>query len=409
MFNLSDSLIGNVIQIIIVTVISFFYVRILLKRECKWAYIIAYAIRIALLLFSVYGRNIGMLPFDGGDTEFFYGAVLQKTDHIEFGIDALVTVTTYVSYVLGDSRFIYQYIMLAISMLGLRLTDRVMRELNICKSVREKCLFIAAVFPSFAMFGIIYSREAIVSTGSMASFLFFILFLKEKTTKRFIYLLLCFCIDLVVCIFHAAPAAVVAGFILAIMLYDYHSDKVRVGIKSAGCAVAICIILCAIYIRFPSAFEKLGNIKDVSSIAGRFMYETNIAAGSSYAQYVGDSDTWGRLFFFTPVRMFYGMFAPFPWEWRGLSDMATFFGNSVFYIVVSVIAIFDVFRKKYWRIFNKWLVLTLMFASAMVGWGSVAFGTAIRHRDKFFLLFVVLMSLELRGKDKDLYIENPDN
>ena len=60
----------------------------------------------------------------------------------------------------------------------------------------------------------------------------------------------------------------------------------------------------------------------------------------------------------------------------------------------------NVFRRNYWSNFNRLYAFTLTCAAIMVGWGSVAFGTAIRHRDKFFLLFVVLLAIELCGKNK---------
>ena len=405
----NNAYVRNVLQIVLVLSVSAAYFLYIRKRENKSLYIFAYLIRLGLLFFSVYGRQIAYIPFDGKDTEHFYSAVWEGKDHIEYGIDHLVTVTTYISYLLGDARLLYQYMMLLISMLGIRLANITMIKLSIAKKVQNKCILIASAFPTFAIFGVIYSREAIVSTGTIASFLLFLMFLQSNSRKQWIYLPCSLAVAVIASLFHAAPMAVVLSYVIAILLYDYADDKFKVSKKSIVLTSITVFLIATIFVINPNAFEKLSGITDVKSIAGRFMFESNLNAGSSYAQYVGDSDTWGRFIFYTPVRMFYGMFAPLPWEWRGIVDAGTFFLNSLFYIIVSVLALINVFRRNYWSNFNRWLVLTLMIASAMVGWGCVAFGTSIRHRDKFFLLFLIMLSLEMRGKDKELTLENSDN
>lgn len=404
----------TVLQIILVVVVSVFYIRQVWKRDCRWAYIIAYVFRLGLLLFSVYGRRFGMLPFDGSDTEYFYSGVFERRDHISYGNDSLVTLTVWLSYLLGDARLIYQYIMLLIAMAGIRATDRILQLLGINKNIKYIILVITAIFPYFAMSGVIYTREAVVSSGVAISLLLVILYLKETESRsRYVYLFMGIGLLMIVSLFHAAPIALIPGYLIFILLYDFKADRVIISRKSLVLCLSIAILLCAIvFIAFkinPFAFEKLRGISDVKTIARRFMFDSNLEAGSSYAQYVGDSDTWGRLILYTPARLFYGMFAPLPWEWRGIADAITFFLNSLFYMVVYFVAIVDVFRKKYWKNFNKLFFVMLICSSVMVGWGSVAFGTAIRHRDKFFLLFVILMALELRGKDKGLLIENTDS
>ena len=399
----NDIVVRNAIQIFLVAIASFAYIHNVCKRECKTAYIIAYFLRLALLLFSVFGREIGNLPFDGGDTEFFYSATITQTSHEYFGHDSLVTITAYISYALGDARLLYQYGLTLLSLLGIRTTELVMEKLEIPKDIVHKCMCILAIMPSFAIFNVIYSREAIVMTCIVASFYFFILHLcASDSLKKFFFVCLAIAFAIVACPFHAAPVSLVMGYVVCLMIYDQKSNCFGITIKSLLFGSSVLFFLISLILLFPNLFEKISGLGGIQAVARRFMYESNLDAGSSYAQYVGDSDTIGRFIVYTPARMFYGMFAPLPWEWRGLADVATFFGDSLLYILAYFGALINIIRKKHWLDFFGWFVLTLLIVAVTIGWGCVAFGTAIRHRDKFLPLFIVLLSLEIKDLKKHI-------
>ena len=391
---------NDIFQILIVTVFSIIYLYTVRKKDCRWAYVAAYTVRIGMLFFSVFGRNIGLLPFDGEDSEYFYKAVWEKTDHYGYTVmhDKFVGLTICLSYVIGDARLIYQYLLMILSMLGIGLTDGVMIKLGIRRRIRFFSLMLMAFFPSFVCLNVVYLREPIIMIFIIAPIYLFICNLKAANNKiRVVYLILSLVVGIMGCIFHPACISSVFGIMVAELLYDPKDDRFKITKTTIIAAIVFAIVICATYRFLPWKFEDF-QIKD---LAERFMFEKNLAAGSSYAQYVGDSATWGRFFFYTPVRMFYAMFAPLPWQWRGLADIGTFFLNSLFYIVVSVFALIDTSRRNYWKNINRWFVFTALIASAVVGWGCTAYGTSIRHRDEFFPIFIILMALEIRGNDKE--------
>ena len=401
LFIVPNNVVGkNVLEIFLVILISVVYLSDVSKRECRLAYITAYITRIGLLFFSVYGRSIAMLPFDGKDTEFFYSAVIEKTSHVRYMNDVFCTITVFVSYFLGDARLLYQFLLMMLAMLSIRLTDSIMRELEIEENIRFVCMMLIAVFPTFAMFNVIYCREPVIALLIIVSIYFALIGFKSKTIgNRLLYCFLSFVFGVIGCFFHAACVSTVIGIVIAGFLYDWDKGEMRISKKSVFVGLVLVLILCILYRFLPWKYGSGFQIKD---LAERFMFESNLNAGSSYAKYVGDSSTWGRFFLYTPARMFYAMFSPLPWQWRGMLDIVTFFLNSLLYLIVFVIGIINTFKKEYWNYYNKWLVLIALVASVIIGWGSTAFGNSLRHRDKFFLLFVVLLALEIRGKDKKI-------
>ena len=101
----------------------------------------------------------------------------------------------------------------------------------------------------------------------------------------------------------------------------------------------------------------------------------------------------------SPVRVISFIFAPLPWMWRGVSDIVAFFGSALFYIYVFVLVIKALKAGKgknkpdnIWGFFIV-LVITWLIASLMFGWGVSNTGTALRHREKFTYICVVLFAV----------------
>ena len=85
------------------------------------------------------------------------------------------------------------------------------------------------------------------------------------------------------------------------------------------------------------------------------------------------------------------LFSPFPWQWRGFSDVIAFIFSSVFYLICVWSAVRCVMKK---NAPNRNLVICLsIICICMVfvfGRGVTNVGTAVRHRDKVIAVFTVL-------------------
>ena len=81
-------------------------------------------------------------------------------------------------------------------------------------------------------------------------------------------------------------------------------------------------------------FEKFGRVDSIGDVANTLDY-----GGSSYAQYVGDSSSIQNMLIYTIPRIGYFLFSPFPWQWRGISDIIAFVFSSMFYMYAVYAAI----------------------------------------------------------------------
>ena len=101
----------------------------------------------------------------------------------------------------------------------------------------------------------------------------------------------------------------------------------------------------------------------------------------------------------SPIRMLFFLASPVPWMWRKIADMLAFFGSALFYIIAFVNAL-KVIKNR--EVINKddgmWayffvLFVMILFATFMFGWGVSNSGTALRHREKFTFIFIILFSI----------------
>ena len=143
-------------------------------------------------------------------------------------------------------------------------------------------------------------------------------------------------------------------------------------------------------------FAKMVKIETIDDIASGV-----VKGGSSYAAYVGNSSTPLNMLLYTLPRIVFFLFSPFPWHWRGLSDIIAFCFNSVFYMG-AVYSAWKYLRSKERE--NRNLLIALLIVALVTvfvfAWGTSNTGTAVRHRDKMVILYGMIWALSGVGKRK---------
>ena len=107
--------------------------------------------------------------------------------------------------------------------------------------------------------------------------------------------------------------------------------------------------------------------------------------------------------------MIYFLLSPMPWDWRGFKDAIAFMICSVPQLIIAVQFVKRViFGSRHKYTWEKSIIIALMasaFACAFIfGWGCRNAGTAIRHRDKFLSLYVIMLGFlaKLDGKAEEI-------
>lgn len=198
-------------------------------------------------------------------------------------------------------------------------------------------------------------------------------------------------------LFHAGTGLIIASYIFIRIIYSPETKKFTLDLKNVIVAMFFVVVTMYLYGRFGTVFF---NKIERRLSSGNFA-TTRDAGGSSYAQYVGDARTPIRMIVYFIPRLLYFMFSPFPWQWRGISDIISFSLCSFVYLLIIVRAF------KYIRYTKKddenrllliALLVVLLLSASFFSWGVSNTGTAIRHRDKFIAIIVTIFALGERYK-----------
>ena len=203
--------------------------------------------------------------------------------------------------------------------------------------------------------------------------------------------------SIIACLYHSGAIGITIGCILCLLIYDRRNQRIHM--TGSGFIGALIFALCASYafIRYgESLIGKLGSVDSLEDIANTYGN-----AGSSYIQYVGNSNNPISMVIFTLPRIVYFLFSPFPWQWRGISDLIAFLFSALFYLaVIKDVFVFFLNRDAQ----NKGLVIGLLmlafFTTFIFAWGVSNTGTATRHRDKMVCLYALIMVLSRQTKSE---------
>ena len=269
-------------------------------------------------------------------------------------------------------------------------------ELGVSGEVINTAVLIVGLLPNFAILSCVFLRESVVVMFLSISLLFFVLWYKRKREQFFI---LAFISIFFAAGFHSGAAGAALGYILVRFFYDKTSGRFRLRASNIIIAAFFVVIFTYLYTNYSEVlFGKMQNLQDVSDIAN-----INEAGGSSYARYVGNSDTLGNMAIYTVPRIVYFLFSPFPWQWRGLSDIIAFAFSSMFYIISVYNAIRVIPSKGEGHSIVILLLLLLIGIVFVFAWGTSNTGTATRHREKMVTIFATLWAVSKNQEIKETY------
>ena len=348
--------------------------------------ILGYCMRIFLVIFDIYGRNIYSLPNSGADSEGFYRSALAYAGG--YSVDgAFPQVTGKVISWIGVSRLYIQFLLMLLSIAALHLLAAMLREINVDTVRRRRVMYIVCLMPNFAILSSIFLRESIVAFFAALSLWAFI---KWWVNGRERWFLFAFAAVFFASRFHSGTVAMAIGYIAIRFLYDKRRKVFHTSWKNILPTIVFVTVFVYLYTNHKDVlFGKMANIETIDDIAsGHGM------GGSTYAAYVGNSSTPLNMLIYTLPRIVFFLFSPFPWHWRGLSDIIAFCFNSVFYLW-TVYSAYKYLRSK--ETGNRSLLIALVIITLVTvfvfAWGTSNTGTAVRHRDKMVILYGAIWAI----------------
>ena len=163
--------------------------------------------------------------------------------------------------------------------------------------------------------------------------------------------------------------------------------SIRTLILSAVTAAVVLLVIMNMDIGLNSYFRDADSLEDIVSIADA--YEEG---GSAYNANIVSNDSTVGFIVNTPFRMFYFLFAPVPWNWRSATDAIAFVFSALFYGYVFIKALVYAVKSRSFSIGSAFFLIALL-TLMMFGWGVSNSGTALRHRDKMVIHYLIMYAL----------------
>lgn len=293
----------------------------------------------------------------------------------------------------------FQMINVAMGMLTVYFIARIARELW-DKEAMIRAAWVASLFPFFIIFSAITLREVWFTAFFLLSILCIVRWVKFWNILNLIAAVAAL---LIAAIFHGSAIFALVGMLLIIAFWGLREllHATQTAYVKAGKVVGAFLLMVSAVVGFTlfgdMRFSSIGEVGQVMERA-ETLDESAAAArgGSAYPGYLVPSNDLQAIIL-TPVRMFYVLFGPPPWEIRSPIHIIGMFDGLLYFAMAFLL-------QRYWR---EWwarpeyrlLLVIFIVVSVILAWGVNNFGTATRHRAKFAGILIA-MSAGLLGRQR---------
>lgn len=407
LLGLSNGDILGLISILIVTLIVFF----LAQRWSSVANIlyVALVLRISLIVLSNHSIN---LPDSTGDAYWFeiqayewsqlgfpnvlysfngYDPTFQKNVNLKsFNSSFFVSYIIAILYALTDrSLMLGQSISLLFGTLSVLMSWILALKIWDNRTAIKVGWFVA-LFPSLILYSALIMREVYVCFFLLVALNNIVDWSRTNSLKSFFLVILSFIVTIA---FHGGMFVGLIMFLLIFFLrniINLFRQLINGPIQLQSFFSLIFLVVLIVYYTSNNIFiPKIGTISDISKLKKEIL-KKNIATHRGSAKYPDwvIPKTENELFYKMPMKTIYFIFSPFPWEVKKTSHLMGVFDG-----FLHIFLVYLIFRnrKAIWadpalRIIISILVVYLFVYGVAVG----NFGTGIRHRAKFIVMFILL-------------------
>ncbi len=384
-----------------------------IKRTMKLVLILSFLFRVALLLWDFYGRSVFVLPNSEADADAFHQVALSyafgsRQGNFDWNIYPFYIGKLY--HLIGVQRITAQYFNLMLSIIALYFTNRCMQLMKIKREVNDTLMGILAFLPNFAIICVLLLRESIIIFGIIISVFFF---MKWWNDPKFRYIPLSLLFSLIATVFHSGSIAITASLAFLFVMFNGKQHSFDLTAKSIVYIVVFILLFTAVFSVYGDQllgkFSRVETVQDVEKVTK--YYEEG---GASYSLDIVSSDSVLGIVVNTPLRILAFLVSPLPWKWRGVNDIIAFFFSALFYIITVYTAFAAVksyrilkkapgyrshntlseLEKEHKNLLFAFCIIIIM-ALIIFGWGTSNAGSALRHREKFTLVFGLLLAVSV--------------
>lgn len=378
-----------------------FFLLYILKYYSKFKniFLIAYAIRLVLLFVDYY--NFFPILHSGLDTEGFHRMSVSNASNKSFAN----ILTNYVYFIsgfymfLGECRLIVQYINVLFGMGVLCYLLKIFNTININDNLKKTLLLIVAIYPNLIIFSSILLREAWCQFFITCSLFYFIKWMKDGALLSFVLAVIAV---LVASVMHSGCVFLILGYLIAFGFYNPKNKKNKKIVAATFSFSLMAVFLLFIFLSADVFTHHFNHLNEITLNDGLYMFESD--GKSAYLTWINPTNI-TQIIFFAPLKMFYFLFSPLPFDWRGLNDIIAFFLDSVFFIYFLCVIVKNnrFVNNSFSKNTVRYLMISFVFLVFIFGYGTTTSGTAIRHRCKILPLVIVVFSISVSERKERTY------
>ncbi len=357
-------------------------------------YILLFLVRLSLLF---YQSTHGDLPMSGGDWPVFHangtGLISQADSFWELlspssaewqRTDLYDRIVAVVYYLFGECTaymYFFSYMMSELTFLFIFKTAKLIAG----GKVAAWSALIFYFWPMEIIFSVAYLREMTIQCSFAVSLFFFVKYLVNRNLGSLFmaFLFVYWCARM-----HSGMIAAFFAYIAVFAFYNPYKRTLTITpVKMAAVSLLMLGALGAGV--FTSATSRFSGVEDSSDI----IRKTGSVQGNT--DYISAPGSPAGILLQTPLRFFYFVTSPLPWQVRGVGTLIAFLldGTARIYVIYQIIRILR--NRRRLSPANETLVrvfLVIWIASNLIfSWGTNNYGSAMRHRLKTFPIEIMLI------------------
>lgn len=369
----NDDAIGYTFVVLSMLAVVIYVLRMRgINKRIKAIILVGIIVRMALVVIDVF---VSRIVDAGTDDDNFYNVSMLYYDSNYVNMGEITRggifpkFLSIVYFFIGSSRFSAQYLNVLFFAISSVLFVKTLVGFNATRRVSVIAMVVFCLLPNGILNNSVLRRETIMELCICSSLYFYS---KWYNDKRLRYSSLVVIFTVLASLFHTAFILGAVIFIVYFALFDGKKGKVSFSINKLSKMVILLICAVIAGVGFLSLWKnKFTNISSADDL-----YTTVSREGGGSAYLVGyEVNSLGQLVLFSPLKLFYFLFSPVPWSFRGWMDIASFFLDVLIYAVL----LFKVIRYPK-DSYSKMLLGTFLIMSLIFGLGTFNSGTAIRHR-----------------------------
>jgi hypothetical protein len=235
-----------------------------------------------------------------------------------------------------------------------------------------------------------FSREPVIWFLVIA-----ILYSIVKSFKKnsLFFALLALSLGLTSTAFHSGMIVILIAIFVSV-LFKFHKHR------RAKCLFFIISIVffVSIYLSgvnyeiFLSKFYGVFTIDDFIAFSSR-----SAQGGAAYPNFLSRISNIFDIIWLSPIRAIYLWYSPFIFELRGIKDLLAMLFSGMLFLSLSLGSLYFFVHDKRNNTKNTdvlfFCICVIILVSIIFGWGVTNIGTAIRHRDKFLPIFLMIFGI----------------